>query len=151
MKIGDLHKLLARVYRIHRKCSYTRLAQLDVTPGQPRLLDYLIQHDGCIQKDISTDCDLEPATVTNILIGMEKSDLIRRECDPNDRRSMHVYLTEKGMQTHKQVEAVFAQLEGDCFEGFSKDEKELSMQLMQRMYENLKKADGTSLDAKSDQ
>ncbi len=151
MKIGDLHKLLARVYRIHRKCSYTRLAQLDVTPGQPRLLDYLIQHDGCIQKDISIDCDLEPATVTNILAGMEKAALIRRASDPNDRRSTHVFLTERGRQTHQQVEAVFAQLEGECFEGFSKEEKELSMQLMQRMYENLKRADGMSPDAKSDQ
>lgn len=151
MKTGDLHKLLARVYRIHRKCSYTRLSQLDVTPGQPRLMDYLVQHDGCIQKNIATDCDLEPATVTNILCGMKKSGLIRRESDPNDRRSMHVYLTGRGMQTHEQVEAVFARLEGECFEGFSEEEKLLSMQLLQRMYENLKKADGAEFDVKTDQ
>ncbi len=151
MKTGDLHKLLARVYRIHRKCSHTRLAQLEVTPGQPRLMDYLTRKDGCVQKDIASDCDLEPATVTDILCGMEKFGLIRRESDPNDRRLMHVFLTEKGRQTHEQVEAVFSRLEGECFAGFSEEEKELSMQFLQRMYENLKKADGVELDVKTDQ
>lgn len=143
MKTGELHRLLGRVYRIHHKCSDTRLSKFGITPGQPRMLNYLTHHDGCIQKDFSDNCDLEPATVTNILAVMEKSELVRRESDPNDRRVLHVFITEKGVQTHQKVEEVFAVLEQECFEGFSDQEKELSILFLNRIYANLKKADET--------
>lgn len=147
METGEIHKLLARVYRIHRKCSFERFAQFGITPGQPRLLDFLAHSDGCMQKDISNDCDLEPATVTDILALMEKSDLVRRESDPNDRRVMRVYLTEKGIRTHRQVEEIFARLEDECFRGFSEQEKETYMLFLKRIYENLKKAECKDPDA----
>lgn len=146
MKTGELHRLLGRVNRIHHKCSYKKLLKFGITQGQPRMLNYLINHDGCIQKELSDNCDLEPATVTNILAGMEKSELIRRESDPNDRRVLHVFLTEKGVQTRMKVEEVFAVLEEECFTGFSDEEKELSVLFLNRIYDNLKKADETTIN-----
>ena len=38
-----------------------------LTPGQPKILDYLINHDGAIQRAIAVSCHIEPASLTAIL------------------------------------------------------------------------------------
>lgn len=141
MKTGDLHRLLAKTSRMHYKCSQTRLLKFGMTPGQPRLLDYLYEHDGCIQKDLSENCDLKPATVTNILSGMEKGGLIFRLNDSSDRRILRVFLTEKGTQVQQKIDKAYGTLEKECFEDFSDQEKEAMMILLDRVYYNLKHMD----------
>lgn len=144
MKSGELHKLLSRVKRIQYKISFAEFSKYGISQGQPRVLDFLVLHDGCIQKDISDKCDLEPATVTNILAVMEKAGLITRQSDTADRRIQHVWLTDTGRARQKQVEKVFVTLEDKCFEGFTTDDREQCMLFLQRMYENLKKAEEDS-------
>ena len=73
-----------------------RAAGLGLTPGQPKVLDYLIDHEGHDQKTIAAYCEIEPATVGSILLGMEDAGLIVRRQHPGNRRSLFVYLTEKG-------------------------------------------------------
>lgn len=143
---GELHRLLAKVHRLQHKCSSTELARFGITPGQPRILNYLSAHNGCIQREFSENCDLEPATVTNILVIMEKSGLVQRTSDPGNRRVQHVFLTEKGSQTQQQVQAVFSSLEDDCFAGFTPAEMELSVQFLNRIYDNLKKISRAKTD-----
>lgn len=43
------------------------LSPYKLTAGQPKVLDYLGKHNGCIQKSIATGCQIEPATLTGIL------------------------------------------------------------------------------------
>lgn len=138
MNRGELHRLLAKVYRIHGKCSLNELSQLGITQGQPRILHHLSAHDGCIQRDFSRQFDLEPATVTNILSIMEGNGLIRREYDPEDRRVLRVFMTSKGRQAHERVEEIFASLEEECFKDFSDNDKKTAFIIMNRIYDNLK-------------
>lgn len=43
------------------------LSPYKLTAGQPKVLDYLGKHNGCIQKSIATGCQIEPATLTGIV------------------------------------------------------------------------------------
>lgn len=52
-----------------------------LTPGQPKILDYLINHDGAIQREIAVSCHIEPASLTTILNGMENKGYIERRTD----------------------------------------------------------------------
>ena len=52
-----------------------------LTPGQPKILDYLINHDGAIQREIAVSCHIEPASLTAILNGMENKSCIERRTD----------------------------------------------------------------------
>lgn len=135
---GELHRLLARAHHLHVKVASVDLVKLGVTQGQPRLLHYLSEHDGCIQKDLCDQCDLEAATVTNILASMEKNGVIKRESDPEDRRVLRVYLTAKGRQTDARVQKIFVSMEEECFQGFSERERERTLEYLDRVYANLK-------------
>ena len=54
---------------------------------------------------------------------MEKEELIYRERNPNDKRILNVFLTEKGIEAQKKVERVFLELDEICFDGFSEEER----------------------------
>ena len=116
-----------------------RLARLGITSGQPRLLNYLFDHDGCIQNELSQNCDLKPATVTLILAGLEKAGLVFRLNDQSDRRVLRVFLTEKGLGAHQKIQQVFHQIEKDCFKDFTDHEKEQVWLALNRLTYNLKK------------
>lgn len=143
-KEGDFHRLLARTFRMHAKRSHADLAEIGISHGQPRVLHYLSEHDGCIQKEIADTFDLEPATVTDILSIMEKAGLVERRCDPADRRALRVFLTAKGGATHGKVEAIFARVEREAFAGFTAAEKRQAFAALARLYDNLKRAEGGS-------
>ena len=140
---GEFHRLLAKVFRLHGKTVFGRLAPYGITQGQPRLLHYLLAHDGSSQRDISADNDLEPATVSNILSVMEKAGLVRRESDADDRRITRVFITAKGRKAYDRAEAAFRAVEDSCFSGFSPEEKAAFMDSLERIYDRLRAEGGT--------
>lgn len=75
-------------------------AALSGLPGGGRafLVMSLVQKDACqSQISIAERIALDKTTLTYLLDGLEKEDLIRRVTDPNDRRSRHINLTPKGV------------------------------------------------------
>ena len=56
-------------------------APLGLSPGQPKIPEFLAQHGEHEQKDIADCCEIEPATVGSILLRMETAGLVtRRNC-----------------------------------------------------------------------
>jgi len=52
-----------------------------------------------------------PSSMTALLDRMEEKDLLRRQVDPNDRRSVRVLLTDQGRAFRPRVERVVEQLD----------------------------------------
>jgi DNA-binding MarR family transcriptional regulator len=132
------HRALVRLFRLHSKIVFGRLADVGVTQGQPRILHYLTEHDGCIQKDISCQNDFEPATVTNSLAVMERAGFIRRKDSADDRRILHVFITDKGREAYAASNRTFAEVEAVAFRGFSAKEREQALTYLGRLYDNLR-------------
>lgn len=145
MERGDVHKSLMRTIRYHYKIFRSRFAEINISKGQPRILNYLAGNDGCSQKDIAKNCDIEAATATNVLTTMEKVGFIERIPNKNDRRILNVYLTEEGKEAQRNVKKLQGELEESCFMGFSEEEMELAKSIFDRIYDNLKKGE-ISLD-----
>ena len=57
----------------------TELQKYGLTPGQPKVLDYLFDHDGAMQKEIALKTFTDVATLTGILTKMEEKGLIERK------------------------------------------------------------------------
>ena len=74
------------------------LEETGLTAGQPKVLDYLGYHDGASQKEIAAHCYIEAATLTSVLNGMEAKALIERRRLNGNRRTFHIFLTQKGRQ-----------------------------------------------------
>lgn len=135
----SLHYLLMSDHLMVQKALVNRVKDTGLTPGQPKILDYLIHHDGAIQKDIAIFCHIEPASLTAILNGMENKGYIRRQTDNGNRRSLHVYLTDSGRTFANRLQQEFIQIEDQALNGFSTSECLQLQDFLGRIYENMMK------------
>lgn len=132
-----LHYLLMSDHLMVQKALVSSVKDTGLTLGQPKILDYLLHHDGAIQKEIAIFCHIEPASLTTILNGMEGKGYIRRKAIQNDRRSLHVYLTETGKKYADRLNLEFARIEAEALKGFNEAETQQLHELLSRVYKNM--------------
>ena len=137
----SLHYLIMANQMLVQRGLLERLKETGLTIGQPKVLDYLKDHDGSNQKEIAKACFLEAGSLTSILNRMEEKGLVERRMLNGNRRSFHVFFTESGKKNHKLVEEMFAEIEKDALAGISSEEFEAFMAVYQKIYENLLQAE----------
>lgn len=133
----SLHYLLLADHLTFQKVLMSRIKDTGLTPGQPKVLDYLRCHDGAVQKDIAAACRIEPATITSVLLGMERKQLICRQTQNGNRRSLSVHLTDQGKALAERVAAEFAAIEAQAYHGFTQAEQTQLRALLERVQENM--------------
>ena len=114
-----------------------QLKDTGLTLGQPKVLDYLKDHDGASQKEIAAGCLIEAGSLTSILNRMEEKDLIERKMLNGNRRTFHIFMTESGKKKQKLVEEAFEKIEKTALNGISEEEQKLFMEIFCRIYRNL--------------
>ena len=136
METSFHYLLMANQALIHKKL-LSGLKDTGLSLGQPKILEYLKEHNGSSQKDIARGCHIEAGSLTSVLGRMEDKGMIERKMLNGNRRSLYVFLTEKGQKLQKIVEKEFALLEEKAFDGISEDEKEIFMDVFLKIYDNL--------------
>ena len=114
-----------------------QLKDTGLTLGQPKVLDYLKDHDGVSQKEIAAGCIIEAGSLTSILNRMEEKNLIERKMLNGNRRTFHIFMTESGKKNQKLVEEAFKKIEKTALNGISEEEQKLFMDIFCRIYRNL--------------
>ena len=137
----SLHYLIMANQMLVQRGLLERLKETGLTIGQPKVLDYLKEHDGSNQKEIARACFLEAGSLTSILNRMEEKGLIERRMLNGNRRSFHVFLTENGKKNQELVEEMFAETEKDALDGISSEEFETFMEVYRKIYGNLLQAE----------
>jgi DNA-binding MarR family transcriptional regulator len=127
---------------LFQKKALGSLMDIELTPGQPKVLDYLGMHDGSMQKDIAYGCQIDPATLTGILARMEEKELVERRMINGNRRSSYVYLTESGREKGKKVAEIFLEIEEEVFNGIDKKEREQFMNVFYKLCCNMTNTEG---------
>ena len=141
-----LHYLLMSDHQMIQKALVSSVKDTGLTPGQPKVLDYLLHHNGAIQKEIAIFCHIEPASLTAILNGMENKGYIERRSLNNNRRSLHVYLTETGKKYADRLNLEFARIEAEALRGFDEADTRKIYDLLSRISQNMlniQKKEGT--------
>ncbi|QOX64707.1 MarR family transcriptional regulator [Anoxybacterium hadale] len=133
----NFHNLIMVNHSLLQKRVLNALAQDGLTPGQPKVLDYLSNHDGSIQKDIAHGCQIDPATLTGILERMEDKGLVKREAKEGNRRSSYVYLTESGRVKSEKVKQVFLEQESELFQGIGQEEQTQLIRTLYKIFCNM--------------
>lgn len=134
------HKLMMENHTLFSKMVFEELSGSELSAGQPKVLEYLLTHDGAAQKDIAGACMIEPATATSLLARMEKSGLIERHSREDDKRYILVYLTEKGRAMAEASVKVLGMIEKRVLEDFSDEERSIFISGLERVNRNLRKA-----------
>ena len=135
------HYLIMAEHSMFQKELLAKLKDSGLTIGQPKVLDYLKGHDGTSQKDIARGCHIEPGTLTTLLNRMEEAGLVERRMMNGNRRSLYVFLTDKGKEQLELVTAAFAEMEAEAFRGLSETERKTFMDLFLRIYANTSRED----------
>lgn len=132
----SLHYLWMKTYLQMKRLVNTQAGALGLSPGQPKILEFLAQYGEHEQKAIAEYCEIEPATVGSILLRMESSGLVIRRNHPDNRRSLYVSLTQEGEQMAQQVQRIFTAAEDQVTADLTGAERELLQQLLGKCMQN---------------
>lgn len=135
--VYTLHYLLMADHTMLQKQFFASIKDLGLTSGQPKVLDFLKNNDGAIQKDIAQGCHIEPASLSVILNGMEKKGLITRTISDHNRRNLNIFMTDKGKAICGQIEKAFDNIEKKALFGFSREEILQVNAYLTKIYKNL--------------
>lgn len=133
----SFHYLLMASHAVFQRAVFSRLKDTGLTSGQPKVLDYLKDHNGASQKEIARGCHIEPASLTAVLNGMESKGLIERRNMNGNRRTSHVFMTEKGEALQQEVERVFLTMEDIAFSQISEEDRQAWIQTLEQIYDHL--------------
>lgn len=131
------HYLLMANQAIFQKKLLEGLSDTILTAGQPKILDYLKEHNGASQKDIASGCHIEAASLTSILNRMEEKGMVERRMLNGNRRSYYIFLTETGIRLQAAVEQMFLELEEEALQGISPEDREQFLNTFLRIYKNI--------------
>ena len=132
----SLHHLWMKTYLQMKRLVSAQAVPLGLSPGQPKILEFLAEHGEHEQKTIAEYCEIEPATVGTILLRMENAGLIVRRNRPNNRRSLYVSLTPEGEEMARIVQGIFAAAEAQITAGLTAGERDTLFQLLLKCLQN---------------
>lgn len=134
----NYHQIMLENQSIYTKHFFEKIQDLKLSHGQPKILEYLLEHEGCMQKDIARACMIEPPTVTSLLSKMEKDHLIMRKSLDGNRRSLHIFLTDEGNKKAKIVKDTFIKIDEDILSILSDKEKNQLLNLLKKVNNRLR-------------
>ena len=143
------HYMLMVNHVILQKKLFLSLKDTGLTLGQPKVLDFLREKDGAAQKEIAAACHIEPASLTTILNGMEEKGLIQRKSLNGNRRSWHIFLTDRGKEMTEAIGMGFEELEAQAFSGISGEERESFLKTFEKIYQNMEALEEKKDDRKN--
>ena len=132
-----LHYLIMANQMLVQKALMEEVKETGLTIGQPKILDYLKDHDGSNQKEIAKACFLEAGSLTTILNKMEEKGLIERRILNGNRRSFHIFMTDEGKRKQQLVEKAFEKVEKKALSHISEEELGSFMSVYGKIYSNL--------------
>ncbi|MDR2464745.1 MAG: winged helix DNA-binding protein [Streptococcaceae bacterium] len=104
--------------------------------GEPIILKVIHQSNGqSSPKQISELTGVSTARIAKVLGSLEKRNLIRREMDQEDRRKIHVFLTDAGKAHLKAFEEEKIERLKKVFEVLGEEETELFIHSLKKMLE----------------
>jgi len=132
---GKVSVLIKRSSLIFDKTANQLLAPYDLTGSQFRILMVLYKSPSCSvrQADIETVFSMSNPTVTGLVNKLESRGLVERVCNPNDKRSKLLALTEYAEEKRDAFISLANTLEAEMTDGLSDEEALRLSELLQKV------------------
>jgi MarR family transcriptional regulator, organic hydroperoxide resistance regulator len=116
----------AKISQLGARTWGQKVSDLNITAVQAMVLRFLYDEDGITSIDLGKKTELDSSTMTGILDRLETAGFITRKDNPDDRRSILIYLTEKGKDTGCEAAKRMEEANADFLNTLNKqEEKEL--------------------------
>jgi DNA-binding MarR family transcriptional regulator len=126
--------LLAKAYQRAHSAFKMKLAPFGITPVQHLILAVLGEEDFLSPVEISDRVAMDGATLSGVLDRMAEAGLIKKEGNPEDRRSIRVSLSPKARRMWEELVEQRKSINEELTAKFSLEEK----LLLKRMLKDLK-------------
>ncbi len=109
----------------------------DVTSEQWRILGCLWRRDGQRQQDLANVVHKDKTSITRIIDGMEKRDLVVRIPDKLDRRQKLIYLTDKGKRLREALMQIVQRISFKAQQGINPEHLDVFRDVLTTIHGNL--------------
>lgn len=113
------------------------LKPYDITPEQWGLINILFNEDGISQRELSEKSFKDQPTTTRILDNLEVKGLIKRQINPEDRRTFMIFLTDKGRNLRDTLLPIAKKTIQKALTGFKEEEIDQLKMWLNKIYNNL--------------
>lgn len=114
------------------------VTEMELTAAQGHILSFLSHRSTppC-PRDIEEAFRLSHPTVSGLLSRLEKKEFIAIRPDEQDKRCKRIYILPKGEACHQKMHETIADIEHRLVQGFSPEEQEQFLALLDRAIENM--------------
>ncbi len=140
MKAINTGRLLGMLwFRLNRRLSANlKVAGLNITADQLRLLNQLAENESCNQLFLAKQLGRDRSAITRMIQHLELKDWVSRKPDKEDKRAFVVVLTEPGYLLQETAAAVAQQTLDELWAGFRTEEKDQCSDYLFRMAQNVR-------------
>jgi MarR family transcriptional regulator, lower aerobic nicotinate degradation pathway regulator len=122
--------LLAKAYQQAHAVTKRRLAAHGLTPVQQLVLAVVCQHEGIPAGELGKKIALDPATLSGILDRMTERGWIEKRLDPEDKRLVRIFLTERAKELEPKLMEERDKANEEILRNLSLEEKVLLKRLL---------------------
>jgi len=130
-------QLLRWIAWAQRKAGEDWIRARELTHEQAFVLGYLVQHPGSIQRDIAEVSRTSAASVSSLLQGLERRDLVERRTEEGNARTKRVYATPLGTDLIAGFETAMAEADDVILTPLDQSERDTLHALLTKLTAHL--------------
>lgn len=138
-EVAFLEKELRHISGIIKQKGRQILNAYTITPPQFVALQWLLEHGDMTIGDLSNKMYLAFSTTTDLIDRMERSELVQRVRDEQDRRVVRIHLLKEGERIIEEVIVKRQQYLEDVLSKFNQDEVAYLSTLLEKLHQEMKK------------
>lgn len=119
------HLLDLAAHAVRQRLEKRAQAELGISMVQVGALFFLVEHDGCLHRELATALGIQPAGVSGLVDRMEAAGLVMRKPSPRDARAQHLHATAAGKRIAAKAGPVVRELQTALTTGFTDAELDI--------------------------
>ena len=123
--------------RLLRRLADRRLKPLGLSSGHLPVITELMQRSEMSQKELTAAAAIEQPTMAEMLLRMERDNIIKRRPDPKDKRSTLISLSPSTLKNLGRIKDVIQSINRDALSALPKHEREPFLRKVTEMISSL--------------
>lgn len=138
-----------KVTKLIRKLRMDGMNQFNLKGESTQILYQLYEHEqGMSFKDLVQECGLDPAMISRNLKKLVENQIVYKTGEDGRYKATY-YLSDKGWQVMRKVDAIINQVEKEALKGISESEMDLFYKILSKLMYNLENLPGDWSDYES--
>lgn len=136
-EIRDIWLHAHHVIRSGRQIINQKLQPLHLSSAEGNVLLHLLtQGQGIVQEQLVEQLDVSKPAISRTLASLEAKHYITRQRDPNDKRALRIWLTDKALESGPTIEQAYNYVFNLALQDISQDELDFFLILFRRISKN---------------